>query len=247
MKGVLLNVVGKILHKFVYKSLPSNIENVFIMMGGPSLDSEKESLSKKWSLSITANLTDPSVHMNRVNASLYVHCFSDPSILSNKGKFSSFKKIVRFSRRHQYLILVPTNYLKSWFVFVAMLKGEVKIYNQNYSFQNNGIVFEKYSYPNMNTIFLDCALPLAVYSGAKSIYVSGFDANYGIATSKQYSTSVMPGSMLEVIDNSWSDVVQNNAELIITIVKAFSDTDIVFSHHSGFYRFLEKRGNLSHE
>lgn len=247
MKYVLLNVIGKILHKLVYKSLPVNIENVFVMMGGPSLDSEDDSLSKKWSLSITANLADPSVHMNKVNASLYAHCFSDPSILSDKGKFCSFKKIVNFSRRNPYLVLVPSTYLKSWFVFVAMLKGEVKIYNQNYSFQNKGIVFEKYSYPNMKTIFLDCALPLAVYSGAKSIYVSGFDANYGSAKSKLYSTSVMPGSIFEEVDSRWSDVVRNNTELIVAIVEGFSDTRISFSRYSGFYQYQQKRKSVSHE
>lgn len=238
IKNFLLALIGSTLHRLLYKRLPRSIKSSLIMMGGPSANKDVIAYQKHWDIAVASNLIDPVYFMKKVDASFYIHCFSDPSFLQNKIKFKKFKLIVSRNAGSNYLIVVPVQYIKSIWVLGKFFQGKISFYNANHTYHSKGFHIDKFSFPNMQTILLDCALPLMLYAEAKKIYITGFDADYGNGEVKQYSDGVMSGSENESVKQNWAEHATKNALMMCILSKNFycNQVQVNFSKCSGFYK-----------
>lgn len=246
MKNFLLNILGLFLHSLSLKrfNITKSHSSGLVLMAGPSADLDDLS-SESYSVSITSNLMNPLNHIERVNSNQYFHCFSDPSIITHTEKFQCFKSIIEFSEtRNDYFILIPVQYFKSKYVLSLFFNKKVYFYNQNNSYQKKqGLKISKYSFPNMDTILLDCAIPWLSYIGVKDIFISGFDANYGNENIKKYTSSNYSVVDDGLVKSCWAGNVRFNAYLITELLKRVNNSNITFSKKSGFWKHLNEKIN----
>ncbi len=240
-------ICGMFFHCISYRKVikKCSFESALILMSGPSNDSD-DLIKKYYDISVTSNLTNPEKFLNRVNSELYFHCFSDPSIISEEGKRKIFNDILDFSEScDHYYVLIPFNYIKDFKMFKLLFKKRVLIYNANMDYQLDlGLKINKYSYPNMNTILLDCALPWVSYLGTESVFVAGFDANYGTASNyKEYSSLNFGYTEKNNIKNGWSDEVKKNALIFTSLLEKMNRNKISYSHNSGFGKYINEKFN----
>ncbi|EMQ2878238.1 hypothetical protein V9N52_003549 [Vibrio navarrensis] len=245
MKNIILEIIGRILHYISYrKENKGPVENALVLMSGPSNELDDFS-DKLYSVSIASNLTSPEGFKNKVKSKIYYHCFSDPSILTDQNKFKIFGDIIKYAKENDdYKILLPIQYLKNIKIYKIIFNRNVIFYNQNMSYQKKqGIRFDKYTYPNMNTILLDCALPWVSFLGAKNIFVSGFDANYGNDNSKKYSNINLTHIEENTNRSLWSDEVKFNAQVMTKLIEKTNGCKVNFSINSGFWKYMNENTN----
>lgn len=236
---------GVIFHALSYLRLGCvSFERVVILMGGPSVDETE--FDSTYDCSITSNLTNPELHCSLISADAYFHCFSDPSIIENRDKREIFRKILLFSAKNRnYRAIIPIQYIQYVGMWGDYFRARVLVYNQ-YSVwvDKQKFCLSRFAFPNMKTIFLDCALPWALYLGAKNVFVAGFDANYGQGANKSYA-SVSSGYVEKNVasGNSWGHDVIKNADMYLQLVQSWSDCEIAFAKNSGYAKYRGSNGN----
>lgn len=239
-----ISIIGRFFHFFSYfilKKRFNNNESGFVLMGGPS--SDLYCTSEEYDVAIASNLTDPIAFIKKVKSGSYFHCFSDPSILSVRAKREMFNEIVNYSKKDdRYVVLIPVQYIKDLSILKLAFQRRVFIYNQNSLWrQRASFHLSKYSYPNMSTILLDCALPWLVFNRVEKIDVIGFDADYGVESHKKYSSANISyeEELGENTRDGWSKLVVKNANLYIELLSLVSDTKIRFDPNSGYGKNLK--------
>jgi len=237
----LLYVVGMFLHALSYKRIKSvKVVNSVVLMGGPSVDQTE--FASRYDCSISANLTAPESHCSVVVADTYFHCFSDPSIIENPEKRVLFERILQFaSNNKNYCVIIPVQYLQYVGLWGRYLSAKVLVYNQ-YSVwpRKKEFSLARLVFPNMKTIFLDCALPWLVYAGAQKVFVAGFDASYGGGENKNYSS--IASGYVEKNNNvmrGWGNAVMRSADMYQHIFNCWSTCEITYAPHSGYAKYLE--------
>lgn len=245
MKEVIKDFIGKVLHMRTNKKLSKNapINDCVILMSGPSNELDDFS-EKKYDIAITSNLTDPKEFCKRVKSKNYIHCFSDPDIINSKDKRNKLLHILDFSKnRDDYILLVPFSFIKCKEIRKSFFLKSLMFYNTNNSFrENKGLLINNISFPNMNTIMLDCALPLASYLKANNIFISGFDANYGVGAKNYSKTNMTLEDNSEVL-SGWNDIVKKNALILTTILEEINKNKVTYSNNSGFGKYLYEKLN----
>ncbi|EHZ2574229.1 hypothetical protein K5N30_003098 [Vibrio parahaemolyticus] len=241
MKKTIQDKIGILLHHFTNNKFKAKFNGgrAIILMSGPSNENDTYSTCD---LAVTSNLTNPHDFTKRITSKEYIHCFSDPDIITNEEKEKIFLDILRFAReRDNYTLLVPVTYLKFKVIRANFFSESINFYNTNNSFKNKaGLTINKTSFPNMNTILLDCALPFSSYIGINEVFVSGFDAHYGVGK-KSYSSSNYEYNDKEKPVDNWKDIVKVNAVIMSKILKEINGTKINYSEKSGFGKYLNEK------
>lgn len=248
LTSAFISFVGKIFHKKAYSNFKAaygnNLKSGMILMSGPSV--ELDEFNEKYNIAVCSNLTNPQKFIDKIQADVYVHCFSDPTIITNKDKYILFEKILEFSKINKdYYVLVPVQYLKYVLKLSLFPSKKMMIYNQSTSYRDNKeLSFNKLMYQNLSSIYLDCALPWVSFVGCETVFVSGFDAFYGKSKNKKYSTI---NDQFDEVNNNpdWTELVRSNAMLLESMVTNITGIKVSHSVNSGYWKYKNEKSHIN--
>ncbi|QFS84836.1 hypothetical protein [Roseivivax sp. THAF197b] len=218
-----------------------------VLMSGPSLNKHKLSKLEAETVAIS-NTFDACALKTKKLKSVY-YFISDPDMFQNLQKVGIIEKNISILKK-EIILVIPRRFLlkrKFFRVFLklAIHKGRLSLYKaDDKSYKSLSYTFSKTSFPNLQTVLLDAAIPTLIHKGYKDITVYGTDLNYGNSDKKSYGlTSQSLQEKNEIKDQSeWREFVISGIIFYISLAKRHYGAKIYFDRDSGAGRILTKMG-----